>query len=98
MKAQITIRVRQVEMRHIHACLETQKGSAMRDSANNIKMNLKIYVWGNGQVLRQTFAIYKRRRISAETYGSDPVSHSIPVQATKGIQGSAGITPLILSA
>ena len=53
MKAQIIIWVRHVELRHIHDWLENLKGSPMRNSECNTKMNLNRYnVWGNGLVSR----------------------------------------------
>jgi len=53
MTAQITIWVGHVEMRHIQTWLENLKGSPMRNSENNTKMNLKRYkAWGNCLVSR----------------------------------------------
>jgi len=70
----------------------------MRNSENNIKMNLKRYnVWGSDPVScdRENTDKLSRSTKGGE-YDSDPLLHGIPVRAIKGIQGSGGITPLIL--
>jgi len=51
MKAQITIWVRHVKIRHIQVWLENLKGSPMRNSENNTKMNLKRYKMGENDLV-----------------------------------------------